>query len=415
LLGSMTDPPGMAKLDNGLVPFKKFSSLHYGRFVILDDQTVADFKCVGAPIPDYHPSLAFLGDCDEPGDAFLAKAADCAGAGLREIFSHCEDLAPGDDLLAWMKKHSVRPIAAYVNYVGRTVRQIHLEDALYKAVVAFFKQNPPAGDDPRATRKAAIDFVQESGLELPADAPTPIAWCVWNLVDLLVPIVAIVVAIVLLVIFPWLLIPLVLAVVAFLVVLRWYEKTEKEIIRQPSDAHAAELARLEDYDVTNQFTVLGSLKPSEFRRWLLIVLLWVIGWVARHFYTREHLGRVRSIHFARWVYLDKGHRRVMFASNYDGSLDLYMDDFINKVGFGLNLAFGSGLGYPRVNWLIFGGSKEEQKFKYTLRRHQVPTQVWYRAYPGLTAYDLARNTRVRQGIEARAMSDAEIRAWLGDL
>jgi hypothetical protein len=92
-----------------------------------------------------------------------------------------------------------------------------------------------------------------------------------------------------------------------------------------------------------------------------------------------------------------------------------MDDFINKVGFGLNLAFGSGLGYPRVNWLIFGGSKEEQKFKYTLRRHQVPTQVWYRAYLGLTAYDLARNTRVRQGIEKRVMSDAEIRAWLSDL
>ena len=38
-----------------------------------------------------------------------------------------------------------------------------------------------------------------------------------------------------------------------------------------------------------------------------------------------------TIQFARWVFLDGG-KRVIFTSNYDGSLDSYMDDFINKVG-----------------------------------------------------------------------------------
>ena len=131
-------------------------------------------------------------------------------------------------------------------------------------------------------------------------------------------------------------------------------------------------------------------------------------------YNRGHLGRIQTIHFARWTFID-GKKRLIFASNYDGSLEAYMDDFINKVGWGLNLAFGGGLGYPRVNWLILDGSEEEQKFKNTLRRHQLPTEVWYKAYPGLTAVDLARNSRVHQGIKRARMSEAKARAWLRDL
>jgi len=40
-----------------------------------------------------------------------------------------------------------------------------------------------------------------------------------------------------------------------------------------------------------------------------------------------------------------------YASNYDGSLDSYMDDFINKVAYGLNLVFSNGIGYPRTSFL----------------------------------------------------------------
>ena len=40
-------------------------------------------------------------------------------------------------------------------------------------------------------------------------------------------------------------------------------------------------------------------------------------------------------------------RRLFFASNYDGSLDSYMDDFINKVALGMNLVFSNGIGFPR--------------------------------------------------------------------
>ena len=40
-----------------------------------------------------------------------------------------------------------------------------------------------------------------------------------------------------------------------------------------------------------------------------------------------------------------------------------MDDFINKVGFGLNVVFSNGIGYPRTNWLIFDGCADELKYQ----------------------------------------------------
>jgi hypothetical protein len=92
-----------------------------------------------------------------------------------------------------------------------------------------------------------------------------------------------------------------------------------------------------------------------------------------------------------------------------------MDDFINKLGWGLNLMFSHGFGYPRTNWLVLDGASDEQRFKDANRRHQIATQVWYNAYPGLTALDLARNTRVRKGLQRRWMRKAAIRAWLRDL
>ena len=83
---------------------------------------------------------------------------------------------------------------------------------------------------------------------------------------------------------------------------------------------------------------------------------------------------------------------MIFLSNYDGSLESYMDDFINKVGFGLNVVFSNGIGYPRTRLAdLEAAASDERKFKEYLRRHQMPTQVWYKAYPGLTAVDLERN------------------------
>jgi hypothetical protein len=197
----------------------------------------------------------------------------------------------------------------------------------------------------------------------------------------------------------------------FIYQLRSREKHDLEIAPRVDLSYERKLARLEDYDVTNQYTATGSLKPGLFRRWTLTFLFWVLDWTTRHIFVRGHLARIPTIHFARWVFLNQK-KRLVFASNYDGSLESYMDDFINKVGWGLNLVFSNGVGYPTTNWLVLDGSKNEQKFKYFLRRHELPTDVWYKAYPGLTAFDLKRNTLIRQGIEKSTMSEAELRQWV---
>jgi hypothetical protein len=189
------------------------------------------------------------------------------------------------------------------------------------------------------------------------------------------------------------------------------EKTDLEFAPRPNPEHAGQLAILEDHEITNQFSAMGSLKPGLARRWVLSYILWVINWTARHIYTKGRLARVRTIHFARWVFLD-GKKRILFCSNYDGSLDSYMDDFINKVFFGLNVVFSNGMGYPTTRWLLADGAWDEQKFKYFLRRHELPTEVWYDAAPGMTAIEMERNSRIRDGLDAATLSEEAARQWV---
>jgi hypothetical protein len=84
------------------------------------------------------------------------------------------------------------------------------------------------------------------------------------------------------------------------------------------------------------------------------------------------------------------------------------------VAFGLNLSFSNGLGYPRSNWLVLDGAWQEQDFKRYLFHHQIPTQVWYKPQAGLTNYDMARNSRIRQGYE-RALEGAALQRWIAEI
>ena len=408
LLAAMNQQPGAADPGNAVVPFGAFDRLHFARFVILDDQTLSDITTAyGVPPPATAKYLAFLFDCDGPAGDLVAQLVARAGAGLRRIFSHCEGFDPDGDLRRWLQRHAQPAAANYVNWLGRTVRQVHEENALRKALEAQLDARfaELSGMDPQRVHATLRDFVaaeQRAGrLTLTPPEPTPLGWWLRNTIHLVgVPVVLLLIAPLLLLYLP-----------IFVFQLRWRERSDPEIAPRPTPDHAKRLAELEDHDVTNQFSAMGTLKPGRFRRWTLIFLLWVLDYTTRHVYNRGKLARVRTIHFARWVFLDDK-RRLLFASNYDRSLDSYMDDFINKVAFGLNLVFSNGVGYPRTNWLICGGAKDEQKFKYYIRRHELPTEVWYNGHPGLTAFDLERNTRIRQGLDQPSLTAAAAREWV---
>lgn len=406
LLATMNSSPGVVDPNNVLVPFGRFDNIHVARFVVADDQTLDDRAAFPGLRPTEPILLIFLADCDGSGDELLAMIARAAGPGLREIFAHCDGFDDAGDLLAWMRDHQTPPTAVYVNWIGRTVRQAREEAALRDALhetLHYGSAGVPRGD-PQRLREHLRAAMIATGPKLTAIEPRTLAqWIAHVLGVLLLVLLGLILAI-----------PAIVIALPFLIALRYHEKTDPVIRKRSNPAHTRAIALSEDRDVTNPFSAIGSLKPGWFRLTIATVALRLVGLSGIFVYNRGRLARVSTIHFARWVLLD-GNRRVFFASNYDGSLESYMDDFINKVAFGLNLVFSNGIAYPPTDYLVHRGAWREQMFKHYLHRRQVMTDVWYKAYPGLTNADLARNARIRQGLEKSRMSDDEVRRWLAEI
>ncbi len=413
LLASMNSAPGFADPNNSLIPFAHFSRLHVARFVIIRANTNNDIISHGIAPDNWPPTLAFLGDIDGDLNTFLGELVVRAGAGLDQIFKHCVEYdAEPATLLAWLQAHNKSSSANYQNWRGRTVRQVQQEQALVTALQKKLANlemiestSLLANAQQRMLFQQLRDYVKDTSnnLQLNLDPPaaTPARWWLVNLCHLIaLPLILVMLSPFILVATPF-----------YLWYLRKLETSDPENTLRPSKDHLLELTNQEDIDVSNHFNVFGQVKPGLFRRLTIRFLLWVLDYASRHVYYRGFLARIQTIHFARWVLLDDN-KRVYFASNYDGSADSYMDDFINKVAWGLNLVFSNGVGYPKTRFLIKGGAENEGKYKKTLRRNQLPSESWYKAYPGLTAVDLARNSRIRQGLEKSKPSGREIRQWL---
>jgi hypothetical protein len=407
LLASMNFAPGRVNPNNPLVPFAKFDNLHFARLFITGDKTTGDIRAYGLEPGPYPLYLAFLGDIDGDENAFLDKLAAVAPDGLRKIFACCEGFDAGANLLRWMKHHRKPSIANYVNTRGRTVSRIREEAALYAAIESQLNKDPSLREksSPMEIHTKLAHFIDaelKSGrLTLSPESPTPPGWWLRNLLNLIgVPLIVLLLSPLLLVIAPF-----------YLIRLRMLETSDPEICPAVDQAYAEELSSAEDHDVTNQFSAMGSVKPGLVRLMTIAGVLSTVDYAARHIVRPGRLGRIRTIHFARWLFID-GTKRMIFCSNYDGGVESYMDDFINKTGFGLNASFSSGVGYPTTNWLLLDGCGDERKFDEFNRRHTIPTQVWYKAYPGLTAIDLERNGLIRKGLEAPSLSDHEASEWV---
>ena len=405
LLAGMNAKPGHAAPDNRLVPFGAFPMLHVARFVVLDDETLGDNAAFGVKPFDAPVYLAFLGDCDGPAAALLDDLARRAGKGLARIFSHCEDFPVGTDVRAWMQARLLPSQAYYVNWVGRTVPQVKEEQALHETLAAALASAHADGvTNPGELQTCLRAHVETSGTRLTPPAPTPLSWLLRHIADLVLGVLILIVAAPI----------LLLASPLLLWILRRHETRDPEITTSADPNRVNAISAMEDHDVSNPFSAIGTIKPGLFRLAVVRASLWLLNFGSQQIYKKGRLARVGTIHFARWVVIEEG-RRVFFVSNYDGSLESYMDDFINKAAFGLNLVFSNGVGYPTTNWLLADGAQREQQFKAFLRRRQQPTDVWYKAYPGLTAFDLARNSEIRRGLESDFMSDDDLRRWLAKI
>ena len=384
---------------NDVLSFGALPGCHFGRVLHLPSSTDLDGKSIG-------PQLMLLSDCDGSANTHLRQLVDVAGAGLDRLFGMCVDYPrqPSPETrLAFLKKRVQKVKAVYVHRQGRTVEQIRREAELRSALVAFVAAQRFRDLSALSIRDQLIAHVRTTGpLRWALDAaPTPDAkYRLQNALDLLtVPLG--------LVAFGPVVIP---AAVLLLLLVRLQEQRDAVDPKRPSLDLVRTLTELEDFAAHNGFTAGGYVKPGWVRRAAVSSLLPLIGWGSRHLFTQDSLAGVKSIHFARWVPLDEG-RRVIFASNYDGSLESYNNDFIDLVAWGLNLIFSNGLGYPSTRWLIFGGARYEQEFKNFLRSHQIPTPVWYSAYPQLSARNVERNAKLRAGLRGH-MTEQEANAWL---
>jgi hypothetical protein len=383
---------------NAFIPFADIPTAHFGRLLIVEQLSRG-------------PHLLLMIDADAPLDELVSSLVDRASRGLDLVFGLCEGYPPASRRtraarLAYVRSKTVGVDMFYVHKVGRTLEQVRQEAQLRQAIERFADDLVQGGGPPRSAlevRAAIRHFVErEPGLawaRQPA-APVDVRFQIRESIHKFgVPLVLLALAPV-----------LVPAVLAWFVVLRVRELTDPapQMVLDPDQLR--ELAQLEDFVTQNAISTLAEVKPNWFWYLTATIFYGIANYTSRHVFNNGDLAGLKTVHFARFMRLDDK-RRVLFTSYYDGSLEAYNNDFIDVVGWVLNAMFGNQVNYPRTRFLFGDGASDERGFKSFLRGHQIPTQVWYSAYPELSAVNVDNNAELRAGLYGN-MSQAEAEAWL---
>lgn len=384
-----------ADLDgNRLVPFGALSTTHFARFVILPPRP-----------PLARELLVFESNHDGESDEYLDHLARVAGAGLDAIFGCCVGWPAGgvadvDGYGAFMRAHR-RPAAAFhMGYRGHGKASVRNDLEVYAAVERWLDEAEPdrARLADRAAHQLRARIVRDVAATAPhlSLAPADPSYRLLVIILLALPLG--------LVLFPT------YAVLALL--LRRRERHDKEETVDdpplPIDDLKA-LHAIEDHVVQNQLTHLATIKGGRLRRFALRFALWAVNLLARFVYNQGHLGGITTIHFARWVILDDG--RLLFLSNYDGSWESYLGEFVDRAHIGLTGVWSHTEGFPRTRFMIVDGATDEEAFKRWTRRRQLPTQVWFSSYPQFSIDNIRNAIAVREGLRAH-LGEKECREWL---
>jgi hypothetical protein len=158
----------------------------------------------------------------------------------------------------------------------------------------------------------------------------------------------------------------------------------------PTTAPATPPSFREDVVVQNQLTLVTVITPANDRR-VRAVMSGIDAYAKRLAPPGSLLG-ISTIHFVRWFVVDEG-RRLIMVSDYDGSWENYIDEFAEMILSGLDAIWETAFGYPP------DGARDLPAFKRFLRLHQVPSELFFSAYPNTTVQNIAaaaphRRTRV---------------------
>jgi hypothetical protein len=382
---------------------------HFTRLVIVDDDR--------GELPSL---LAWESNHDGLADAYLAEVARavpqidavfacCAGypaAGTRDV----------DGWVAWMLDRSRRAAAFYAGYRGIPRRAIVNDRRVHEAI-----RDALDGEDrislcglPRTEIQRRICeqvAAHHPDLDLSPEGPEGDDEPRWLIGKILaMALAAIVLVIGLPFALPW------------YIVLRRKESTDfaSAYVRPVQVDRAVKAA--EDRMAQNQLTHLVDIKPGAFRLATLRFVLWALNIVAQVYSVRGDLGGITAIHFARWVILydkrptsgEPRRHRLLFFSNYDGSWESYLGEFIDRASYGLTAVWSNTVGFPATENLALGGARDEDAFKQWTREHQVMTQVWWSGAADSTVQNIRDNVWIRRQLD-RGMGDVELTTWLRKL
>jgi hypothetical protein len=388
---------------NAHIRFADLTRVHFLRWVVLaDDQRFA-------------PSLAFESNYDGTLDQHLDEMTAVAGPALVTIYAACEnfpppDLAgatPAEQVKAFMKA-GAQPYGAFFRaYPGTSAAEVRQNTRVYATAQGFIDQRfggarqPRRDSKPEPIRAEIAGHVQPALPDVTAPAPgLPESWRD-SLARLLMdsPVVLILVALLLLpILLPW------------VVVLLIHEFSDHDDGKQADQVDGA-LRAQEDHKTQNQLNIMVDVKPGWFRLTTLKIVLWAIDFLGRHYFSHGALGGITSIHFARWVLLDGG-RRLLFFSNYDGSWESYLGDFVDRASAGLSAVWSNTVGFPPTRLLVLSGARNEDEFKQWARNHQLRTQLWYSAHASESVQNILNNVQIRAGLFDPA---TDSQSWLARL
>ncbi len=140
----------------------------------------------------------------------------------------------------------------------------------------------------------------------------------------------------------------------------------------------------EDAILQNQLTLVTDVRPGELTRQRAVLgLINLNPWVA----VPGSLVGISTIHTVRWTLIDGG-KRLLMASNYDGSWENYIDEFAELIPTGLDALWRSSEKYPADR------STDVAALKQFLRTHQVAMNVFYSAYKSETVLNVKESLEV---------------------
>ncbi|WP_158856456.1 hypothetical protein [Lunatibacter salilacus] len=369
--------------------FEELNIIHFARWVVIDHGK----SWINDPV-ERTPKLLFVVDYDGKETDLLRKLCTDSAELLDKVYAYCENFPilekrTPDSRTAFLTNNVIKDAAVYIGAPGRTVRQIKDESNLRDFIRKYLDSTTWGNLSAQAIHQTIKNEVSSNGNFAFLDQKVKIPSVNWlGLIFL---------GIVLLVLLPLTIVLLLLVIVWVLVLHIFYERKDENFIRKRSqlnDKFMTELEKYEDFTSQNQFTQLVDMKEGKFRLFTIKAMFSLSKSLIKFVFVKGKLMGIPTIHFAKWVMFEEN-SRVLFFSNFDGSWQQYLGDFIDNSGWGLTGIFSNTKVFPKTNFLLTGGAYDEEHFLAWSRNSELVTNVWYSAYPHLSIKNINNNTKIR--------------------